>query len=112
MVVTTKRKLVNPSGDFSYEILPTEEEIDLLSSSSRELFERLCVNNFISGASTYHSRELFEKYGYFDEKYVLLEDYPKYLNLSRDNVHIHFMDRITKIYRLGGVSTAKKKTRS
>jgi len=109
MVVTTKRKVVDPSSNQGYEILPTKNDIETLNGSCKDLFERLCVSNFISGASTYHSRELFEAFGYFDEKYLLLEDYPKYLQLTRENVKVHYMDRITKTYRLGGISTSKVK---
>lgn len=109
MVVTTKRKVFDTTLKKQKGVLPNPKDCRYLQKSYSLLFERLCINNFISGASTYHSRELFEKYGNFDERYILLEDQPKYLELARRNVKIHFYNEITKLYRWGGISTSKVK---
>lgn len=109
MIVTTKRQLFDTTLKNKKGILPNPKDYRYLEKKDSLLFERLCINNFISGASTYHSRELFEKYGYFDERYTLLEDQPKYLELARKDVKIDFYNEITKSYRLGGISTSKVK---
>ena len=88
---------------------PKEEDIQYFYKDSSELYYKLCKGNFISGASTYYKREFFDRYGDFDEKYVLLEDYPKYLNITRKGCKIGFIDIPTIKYRLGGISTSKKR---
>ena len=65
--------------------------------------------NFVSGASTYYKKEIFDKYGLFDEKYKLLEDYPFYVNLAFNNEKIGYIDYPTIQYELGGISTASNR---
>ena len=60
--------------------------------------------NVLSGCGTYYSKELFEKYGYFDEEYVLLEDYPYYVKLLKNKVRIGCMNKVTISHEMGGVS--------
>ncbi len=108
LVITTKRILFNDVLNGNEKAIPSYKDYRYFLENDENLFYRLCISNFISGASTYHSKKLFELYGYFDEKYTLLEDYPKYLYLLRKKVGIYFLDEITKCYRLGGISTSKK----
>ncbi|WP_163000613.1 hypothetical protein [Vibrio owensii] len=60
----------------------------------------------MSGASTYYRRSLFEKIGYFDEKYRLLEDYPFYVKALTLGVKINFLDIKSIRYGMDGVSTS------
>ena len=104
LVVTSKRALFrNDIND--YEVLPTDDDIKYLFNG--RLYQRLVVGNFISGACTFYSKKLFDKFGLFDEDYRLLEDYPQYLRLAREGVPINFYDRITIYYRDGGISSSK-----
>lgn len=107
LIVTSKRIPFTNSLDDSKQAIPRFKDYRYLLDDNCRLFSRLCVNNFISGASTYYAKDLFEKYGYFKEDYILLEDQPKYLELARKNIKIHYLDEITKYYRLGGISTSK-----
>jgi hypothetical protein len=50
------------------------------------------------------SRRFFEEYGAFDEHYRIDEDRPMWLRISRLGCPIHYMDRITTKYRVGGIS--------
>ena len=54
-------------------------------------------------------KEIFDKYGLFDEKYKLLEDYPFYVNLAFNNEKIGYIDYPTIQYELGGISTASNR---
>lgn len=47
----------------------------------------------------------FFKYGLYDEKYTLLEDYPRWIKLTEKGVNIVFWDHIVVKYRKGGVSS-------
>lgn len=106
LIVTAKRLVYDQNMKKKIAVLPTDSDIRYLLEAQDFLFERLCISNFISGACTYYSKKLFDKYGLFDEDYILLEDYPLYLRLARRNETIHFFNEITVKYRLGGISTS------
>jgi len=58
----------------------------------------------ISGAGTFFRKELFEKYGYFPEKFKLVEDASFFTKLVSEGVQFGFLDRITILHGAGGVS--------
>lgn len=51
-----------------------------------------------------HKRELFEKYGFFDESYRIAGDYELLLRHLKSN-HAYFMDVVMVGMRLGGISS-------
>lgn len=86
--------------------LPRNLEVKFLKENDcLSLYEKLCKASFISGSNTPFSRELIEKYGYLDEDYFYLEDYPRYLSLTKQGCKIQFYDRKLIKYRMGGVTT-------
>jgi GT2 family glycosyltransferase len=86
--------------------LPRPIEVEFLKKNNPEyLYEKLCKGSFISGSNTPFSRKLIEKYGYLDERYFYLEDYPRYLSLTKKGCNISFYDRKLIKYRMGGVTT-------
>lgn len=86
---------------------PQKEDIDYLYKSPIELYEYLCKDNFIAGACTSYTKKFIEEYGKFDEDYVLLEDWGKYLNITRRGCSIGFINSILIKYREGGITTSK-----
>jgi len=89
--------------------LPRENEVGFLKSNNPQLlYEKLCIGSFISGSNTPFSKKLIDKYGYLDEEYYYLEDYPKYLKLTRSGCNISFFNRKLIKYRMGGVTTNGK----
>ena len=108
LIITSRKSVYDNEMQKEIEILPKKSDIEYLLDNKKLLFERLCFSNFISGAGTFYSKELFDKYGMFDEKYNLIEDYPYYLKLVRKGEPVFFYDEITIKYRLGGVSTSGK----
>ena len=104
-IITSKRAVFENNLN-DYKVLPDQKDIQYFYND--KLFQRLVIGNFISGACTFYSKELFKKMGLFDEEYILLEDYPYYLFLARNNIKFHFLDRITVFHRLGGISNSKK----
>lgn len=86
--------------------LPRANEVEFLKKNNPELlYEKLCLGSFISGSNTPFDRRIIDEYGYLDEKYYYLEDYPKYLKLTKQGCNISFFDRKLIKYRLGGVTT-------
>lgn len=104
LVLTGFRDVYDESMTTYETTLPRTDDIAYLEKSSRELFRRLSKQNFISGACSPFSRELIEKYGFFNENYLLIEDYPAYLQLARNNERIAFINRVLIRYRHNGVS--------
>ncbi|MGL6064749.1 MAG: glycosyltransferase family 2 protein [Fusobacteriaceae bacterium] len=86
---------------------PIEEDRKRFEKS--KFYEFLILNgNIISGASTYYKKEVFQKYGYFDEDLRLLEDMPFYLKVLSQKNKIKFISVKAIKYSLGGVSTMQK----
>ncbi len=105
LIITTKRYLYDKKMEKLLQVLPQEKEIEMIKSlNSNELFKELSKKNFISGASTPFSKKMIQEYGDFDEEYTLLEDYPTYLKLLRNNCKIHFFEIPIIKYRTGGIS--------
>lgn len=81
------------------------KHIELLRSrDSVKLYDCLVKEIFIPSCGTAYKKEFFTKYGFFDENYVLVEDWSRYLQLVRDGVVIKFCDFMSFMHRDGGVS--------
>ncbi len=61
-----------------------------------------------SGSATYFKKSLLEEIGYFDENYILWEDYPIYLKYTWKKQIFFAYDIISIYYVHGGVSNSKK----
>ena len=78
-----------------------------LFETPKKLLKELVINgNVISGASTYYRREIFEKIGFFDENYFLLEDYPFYIKCLKEGGMIDFLSKPVIKYSVKGISNA------
>jgi alpha-1,3-rhamnosyltransferase len=49
--------------------------------------------------SVFIHKETLISVGGFDERYKILEDHPLWLNLTKNGIKLHFMDRVTVNYR-------------
>lgn len=88
---------------------PFDNEVSkILNNKPEDLFEIVSGRNFIFGAVTARKKEVFDKYGLYDEKYRLIDDHPMVLRLLRQGVKIWFFDRVVIKYRLGGISYGNK----
>ncbi len=105
LIMTSYRYIYDNSMQKVRGILPKKKHVELLRNQ-KKLYNQLCKENFISGASTYYSREFFKKYGLFNENYKLIEDYPKYLQIVRRGCQIEFIDKVIIKYRDGGITSS------
>lgn len=71
----------------------------------KKQYKKLCKINIYGAGSTCYRRCIFEKYGFFDEKYFLLEDWPYWVMLTKNNERIYYSDFDSLLHRSGGVST-------
>ncbi len=76
--------------------------------TARQVYEQLASSIFIPSCGTCYKSRFFEKYGYFDESYFLVEDWSRYLQLTRNGISIRYFDFISFMHRDGGVSHGNK----
>lgn len=109
-IVTAKRIPFDENKYFEkHEVLPSLEQIRLFDDQGELLKYILKYGSFISGACTYYRKSFLERMGYFDESYVLLEDYPFLVKSLINGVNIQFLDAIAIKYHLGGVSSVSNR---
>ena len=70
----------------------------------KKLFAEMSTQCILPGSGTCYKREIFKKYGYFDEKYVLVEDYSSALKFSRLGIKYNYFDFVSIKHRDGGIS--------
>jgi len=76
-----------------------------LNETGEVLFRRLAISNTVSAPGTLFRRTFFTDFGGFDESYRLLEDWPAWLRLARAGRGLPFLDRVTCLYGVGGISS-------
>lgn len=104
-IVTTQRVVESAKSEI---ILPQEEDARAIQSGTKNLLSYICKKgNVVSGCGTFYHKKVFEKYGRFDERCRLVEDYAYYMMFLHKGGTIHFMPRKTLKYAWGGVSTSR-----
>lgn len=69
--------------------------------SANEQHRMLLIRDYISNTpSSFIKKEVFSRIGYFDERFPLIEDYPYWLKLTKNNVKLFLMDKCTILYRI------------
>jgi glycosyltransferase involved in cell wall biosynthesis len=95
----------------TYELLnlnPNDIDFNILKGvTASKLYDIMMIEKSVMpGTSTFYTKKVLEEYGYFDEDYRLIEDYPFYLKITRNGEKVFFSDIISTLYRHGsGVST-------
>lgn len=69
-----------------------------------EQYKIFCKNCFLAIGSTAMKREMFEKFGYFNEEYKFIEDWSYFLHLTRNGGIVRYVDFEGLLHRDGGVS--------
>lgn len=90
-------------------VIPNNHEISLLKNCNESLNYIMLYGNFIGGATTYYRRDVFDKYGFFDNNYKLCEDFPYFIKMLGNNIFISPLDFVTIGYDLSGISSGKKR---
>lgn len=106
LVCTSKRIMCLDDRNI---ILPSKRVVKYMSKSSRDLLNLCCREiNYIATIGTFFRREIFRKYGCFDEAYCLMEDAPFFLKILFNDEKISFIDEVTCFYAKGGVSNRRE----
>ena len=107
MLCTSYRACYSTEYDRVFEILPSPYQVRLLKrQNNQRIFGELSKSNFIFGCCTAISRQCLQQYGFYDETYCLVEDYPYVLTYVRKGGRIDFFNEITVRYRSGGISSS------
>ena len=105
-VITAYRAVYDNQMEHQSQIEPTEKQVRRIKTlSPRDLFEDIAQTNYIFGCCTARTAACVQKYGFYDERYRLVEDHPMNLKLLRSGERIHFFERIVVKYREGGTSS-------
>lgn len=86
--------MFNPKDAYKCETLEYPEIKD------KEYF----VYDFINTQSAFIKKELFEKYGYYDENYKIIADYERFINFISNGVNFEKLDLIVANFDVSGVS--------
>lgn len=90
-----------------YNLYVTEERKQAINQlEPEELYrERLAYDCVFPAASRIFKREVFEKYGKFDERYFLVEDWTSSISQCKQGMKSYYIDVMCVNHREGGVST-------
>lgn len=85
---------------------PHQCDLQLMNLEPAEMYKKLCeiVCSYFPSPGLTYTRELIEKYGYYDERYYALDDLPRFMSLTRRGCKIGFVNNYIMKYRLGGNS--------
>lgn len=72
--------------------------------TAEQQFDKMIFENFIPAPTVFFRKNVFEKYGMFNEKYKLMEDYPMWVKVLYNNEKIYFLDEVTILYRIHNAS--------
>lgn len=93
-------ELQNPSKPFNR----LGEKLN--TSEPEKIFKKLCIHNDIAAGGVFFDNRFFEKYGYFNESYRLLEDWPTWLSVTKQGCKIAYTPFSAIKYRSdGGIGT-------
>ena len=90
---------VNKMFDYSFFSKTQDEQLHRLTFGS----------NCVPATTLFYNRVKAQKVGILnDERIPLLEDWPKWINMLRAGVKLHFVDNVLVKYRAGGATTGKR----
>ncbi len=87
-----------------YFVQPHIREILLNRQKTDDLYNELVQHPYLPSVGTFFAHSFFEKYGYFDEQYDLVEDWSLHLKIARQHIPIVYSDFVAVRHRSGGVS--------
>lgn len=96
----------DPRGRIVGQVCPSETDLVLLSGGdAHAIYYRLCRECFIPATGALYERELLNELGGADEHYQLVDDWPLFLKLIRQNCLPAISKEVCVRHRYGGVST-------
>lgn len=104
-IVTSQLAMYDIKLQKLIQLFVNKKNIELLEKkNAKKLFNQMSTGCVVAAAGTCYKKEIFKKYGYFDEKYRLVEDWSSALRFSRLGVIFHYANFISFKHRDGGIS--------
>lgn len=95
-----------------FEENPTPNIIKFFEVSAQEQLYRLAIGDFwVPAPGNFARTELFRKYPY-DERIPAMDDFPKWCQLTRSGIQLHFMDVVTVLYRINPQSVQARDSKT
>jgi glycosyltransferase involved in cell wall biosynthesis len=91
-----------------YKYLNEDAANRLNQSTAQEQFLELAFSCVYAIGATAVKRELFDRCGYIDERYAIIEDWSYFLHITREGTKVTFCDFDALRHRDGGVSHHKR----
>lgn len=87
---------------------PLAANIPYINGDPMKCYKKLCVTgSFFPSPGLSYKRELIENYGLYDEDYRLVDDFSRFLYLSRNGCRIGYIDKFLTKYRMSGITSSK-----
>ena len=114
MAIAGQTGMYNSDLSRCMELFVKEETQKLINTLTPQEFYRnhLALGCLLPAASLIYKREVFEKYGKFDERYFLIEDYTSSVFYTRQGMRYYYLDIMCVNHRDGGVSHSALKPNS
>ena len=78
-------------------------------TQEQQLHRLVFDGNCVPATTLFYNRVADQKVGIKnDERIPLLEDWPKWINLLRAGIKLHYVDKVLVKYRVGGISTGNR----
>ena len=78
-------------------------------TKEQQLHRLVFDGNCVPATTVFYNRERAKQLNIKeDERIPLLEDWPKWINLLRAGINLHFIDKVLVKYRVGGISTGNR----
>lgn len=107
ILITSVASVTSPDGQEEYYKFPSERRVKVLNATpTKNLFSKLAFCNIIAAEGVLFHCSFFRLEEGMDEAYKLLEDWPLWLRVTRENKRIPCLDQVTVKYALGGVSSS------
>ena len=103
IVATAFKKLLAKSGGgyiYSDRVFPLKKDITVYNLPPEKQYKKILWHCFVTAPTIFFKRDLFEKVGYFDEQYRLMEDWPFWLKCLEVGYKIDFSPVLTVCYRI------------
>ncbi|MET3697024.1 GT2 family glycosyltransferase [Bacillus oleivorans] len=112
-ILCCRRLRCSEEGLLPLRLMPNNAYLPIIKmiNSPKKQYRAFALGRYYemaSGSTTYFSRKHFERWGYFDESYILWEDGPFFAQYTRSgNIIPTAYDIIAIRYREGGISNSK-----
>jgi GT2 family glycosyltransferase len=88
--------------------IPADVQEKINGLTPYELYENyLSHKPVLAPASTIYKKEIFEKYGKFDERFFLVEDWSSSISYAKQGMRSYYLDILCVNHRDGGISKSK-----